>query len=71
MLSLPLAMAGPLAAFVQVVLIDVALAGSAVRLPLRLLPTLPRGTVGLPLGVEGMAYAEAGATIKLSRVNAA
>ena len=52
-------------------LIDVALAGSAVRLPLRLLPTLARGTVGLPLGVEGMAYAEPGAAIKLSRVNAA
>ena len=48
-------------------LLDVALTGSAVRLPLRLLPTLPRGTVGLPVGVEGMAYAEAGTIVKLSR----
>jgi len=52
-------------------LIDVALAGSAVRLPLRLLPALPRGTVGLPLGVDGMAFAEAGAAIKLARVTTA
>jgi NADH-quinone oxidoreductase subunit G len=52
-------------------LIDVALADEMQRLPLRLLHSLPRGTVGLPFGVEGMAYAEPGATIKLSRVNAA
>jgi len=52
-------------------LLDVALPGSAVRLPLRLLPTLPRGTVGLPFGVDGMVYGEAGASIKLSRVNPA
>ncbi len=52
-------------------LMDVALADSAARLPLRLLPSLPRGTVGLPLGVEGMPYGEAGANIKLSRVKTA
>jgi NADH-quinone oxidoreductase subunit G len=53
------------------VLLDLSLAGAAVRLPLRLLPALPRGTVGLPVGLDGMTYAEAGLDIKLSRVTTA
>ncbi|MDR3416112.1 MAG: NADH-quinone oxidoreductase subunit NuoG [Nevskia sp.] len=48
--------------------LDVWVEDAALRLPLRLLPQLPRGAAGLPVGLEAMAYAESGMTVRLSRV---
>jgi len=49
-------------------LLDLRLGEAAARLPLRLLPELPRGTAGLPLGLAGIVYAEGGLRLQLARV---
>jgi hypothetical protein len=43
------------------------LPGETVLLPLRRRSDLPRGTVGLPVGVPGSPWFCAGATVKLTR----
>jgi hypothetical protein len=53
-------------------LIALTLPGNVVvRLPMRRRSDLPRGTVGLPIGVPGMPWFAAGVIAKLDRVSAA
>jgi NADH-quinone oxidoreductase subunit G len=47
--------------------LEVSLPGETVLLPLRRRSDLPRGTVGLPVGVPGSPWFCAGATVKLTR----
>jgi NADH-quinone oxidoreductase subunit G len=48
-------------------LLEVSLSGESVFLPLRRRSDLPRGTVGLPVGVPGSPWFRAGATVKLGK----
>jgi len=47
--------------------LEVTLSGATVSLPLRRRSDLPRGTVGLPVGVPGAPWFTAGAIVKLGR----
>ena len=47
--------------------LEMSLSGETVLLPLRRRPDLPRGTVGLPVGIPGSTWFAAGATVKLAR----
>ena len=47
--------------------LEVCLRGESVRLPLRRRSDLPRGTVGLAVGVPGSPWFAAGVTVKLRR----
>ena len=51
-------------------ILEVSLPGETVLLPLRRRSDLPRGTVGLPIGVPGSPWFAAGATVKLGRESA-
>ncbi|MDE2448133.1 MAG: NADH-quinone oxidoreductase subunit G, partial [Gammaproteobacteria bacterium] len=48
-------------------ILELSLPGEIVSLPLRRRPDLPRGTVGLPVGVPGSPWFAAGASIKIGR----
>ena len=47
--------------------LDITLPGGAVRLPLQRRPGIPRGTVGLPIGVPGAPWFAAGVAATLAR----
>jgi NADH-quinone oxidoreductase subunit G len=47
--------------------LDITLPGGAVRLPLQRRPALPRGTVGLPIGVPGAPWFAAGVAATLAK----
>ncbi|MBL6749051.1 MAG: NADH-quinone oxidoreductase subunit NuoG [Nevskia sp.] len=52
-------------------LLEAAVDGAGARLPLKLAPALPRGTVGLPAGLHGVPFAAPGTWIRLQTVKTA